>query len=359
MLIDGHARVEEMLTKNENALIPVMEVDLSEDEERLFLASFDWITSLATYDRDVLDSLLQEVQTDDNRLHAMLAEMASSHGLYFGDAPVIPDDMGAQIDRAEELQAQWQVERGDVWVIPSITGDGEHRLLCGDSTNAADVAKLMSGEKADGVVTDPPYGTASDTKIQLRSGGFKEFNINWDGEYPFGWITAIRSYLLSGCGVITFCENAGVSHVWDFLKQSEIIPLHTIYWAKTIVPQPRPNFCSCIESAVFARTDGKVRCWNGGGATANIFHANRSSGNERTAHETQKPLSLIVELIELISNEGFIVVDPFGGSGTTMVACEQLSRQCRMIEISEKYCAVVLQRMQDMGLAPYKQPESE
>jgi hypothetical protein len=81
-MLDGHARAEELLTRDENALIPVIEVDLSEDEERLFLASYDWITSLATYDRASLDALLQEVNTDNGNLQTMLAEMASSQGLY-------------------------------------------------------------------------------------------------------------------------------------------------------------------------------------------------------------------------------------------------------------------------------------
>lgn len=85
MLIDGHARVEEMLTKDENALIPVIEVDITEDEEKLFLASFDWITQLADYDRDRLDDLLHEVQTDDTRLQAMLSEMAERTGVIFAD----------------------------------------------------------------------------------------------------------------------------------------------------------------------------------------------------------------------------------------------------------------------------------
>jgi hypothetical protein len=80
-LLDGHARIEEALSKDENALIPVIEVDLEEHEEKLFLASFDYITYMGEYDRDSLDSLLQDVQTDDVRLQAMLNELAVSHGI--------------------------------------------------------------------------------------------------------------------------------------------------------------------------------------------------------------------------------------------------------------------------------------
>lgn len=359
MTIDGHARIEEILSRDENALVPVIEVDLSEHEEKLFLASFDWITQLATYDSDRLDSLLREVQTDDTRLQTMLAEMANENELYDLLEQIAPDiDLSAygigetqdppeaQIDKAQELQEKWQVKKGDLFQI------GKHRLLCGDSTNEDDVKRLMGGDKADAVVTDPPYGTASNSKVQKRGERIETFNIEWDGFYPFEWIATIRDFLISGCAVITFCENAGVSHVWDYFKKEKINPLHTIYWEKTIVPQPRPNFCSCVETAIFARTDGTVRCWNGGGATANIFKFNRASGNERTPHETQKPLSLFSEIIKLITNQGMLVYDPFAGSGTTAVACEQLNRQCRMMEIEEKYCSVILERLSDMGLSP-------
>lgn len=97
MLIDGHARVEEMLTKDENALVPVIEVNISEDEEKLFLASFDWITQLAIYDMDSLGTLLHEVQTDDTRLQAMLNEMAETNYIApetmdLGNIPGIQED---------------------------------------------------------------------------------------------------------------------------------------------------------------------------------------------------------------------------------------------------------------------------
>jgi hypothetical protein len=84
-LLDGHARVEEQLTKDEHALIPVLVIDLDPDEQNLALANHDWITGLATYDRDTLDSLLQDLNTDEPRLQAMLAEMAVEQGL------IIPD----------------------------------------------------------------------------------------------------------------------------------------------------------------------------------------------------------------------------------------------------------------------------
>lgn len=99
-LIDGHARVEEALSKDETMLLPVLIVELSEHEQNLALAGHDWITSLATYDRDQLDTLLQSVNTDNEALQAMLAGMATEHGLYFGRVSRVRETVGGPTDVA-------------------------------------------------------------------------------------------------------------------------------------------------------------------------------------------------------------------------------------------------------------------
>lgn len=105
-LIDGHARVEEALSKDENALIPVIEVDLEEHEEKLFLASFDYITYMAEYDRESLDALLQDVKTDDTRLQAMLSELATNQGITPPD--FMPID-ASELPRLDQLEPKWVV----------------------------------------------------------------------------------------------------------------------------------------------------------------------------------------------------------------------------------------------------------
>ncbi len=341
-LIDGHARVEEALTRNEDMPLPVLEVDLSPDEEKLFLASFDYITYMADYDRDALDSLLQQLQADDSamstviegdeRLQAMLSEMAAEHGLTFGDEPEVTEDAGAQLDRAEELQEQWQVSTGDLWIIPSITGDGQHRLLCGDSTNADDVSRVMAGEKVDAVVTDPPYGINHDTNYTRFTGGEKRSRnfgspiYGDDTEFDPSPFLNYSECLLWGANAYSNCLPLGSWLVWDkrhdgqdkLMSDGEVAFLnsgHGIY--------------------IFNHT------WNG---------FLRDSERGKTLHPTQKPVELFKWCLEFIKSQ--IVYDPYGGSGPIMAACEQLQRQCRMIEIAPKYCAVILQRMTDLGCTP-------
>lgn len=291
---------------------------------------------------NLLASLNEGLKVDDwfrqDELDALLAGLVEKE-------PV--QDAGAQVDKAQELLEKWKVKPGDMFAL------GSHRLICGDCTDKATVERLMGGEKAHATITDPPYGTASGSKVQKRGDKIETFDIEWDKEAPVDWIPFMFEYLEDGAAVVSFWDNKDITRLWNSLKDNGFNTLQTVYWKKTTVPQPRPNFCSSIESSVFARKPGKVLCWNGGGATPNVFDANRAAGNERVAHETQKPLSLFSWLIELVTEQEFIVYEPFSGSGTTIIACEQLNRQCRAVEISPAYVSVALQRYFDStGIEP-------
>jgi len=138
-VVDGHMRVEVALTRGES--VPVKYVELSEAEEQLILATIDPISAMAATDAAQLEALLANVNSDSAAVQAMLAELAENAGIV--SEPEAAEDAGAQIDRADELLQLWQVKRGQLWVIPSKSGKGEHRLLCGDSTNAEDVAVIL------------------------------------------------------------------------------------------------------------------------------------------------------------------------------------------------------------------------
>ena len=133
--------------------VPVLYVDLSEEEEAKVLATFDPISGMAAMDEEKFRELLSEVDFASKEARAAVEHAADAAGVELDGGEPEPAP-AAQIDRAEELQKIWKVKRGDLWRI------GNHRLLCGDSTSKADVARVMGGEMASMLFTDPPYNVA-------------------------------------------------------------------------------------------------------------------------------------------------------------------------------------------------------
>ena len=227
--------------------------------------------------------------------------------------PVDPQDAEPQIDQAEELNKKWHVVSGDLWEI------GEHRLLCGDSTNAEDVARLMGGEKAGACLTDPPYGLG-----KRMQGG------TWAGSNP--QLDKMQEW------------DAEAKQVFVDLVLSLSIP--SIIWGGHYFKLP-PTRCLLIwEKPKFPTMADVEIAWTSLDRTSKSFSTSTRIPDGKKKHATQKPVDLFLWCLSfIIDNELLIIFDPFLGSGTTMVAAENLKRRCFGIEISENYCAVILERM--------------
>ena len=254
-------------------------------------------------------------------------------------------DAGAQVDRAAELQQKWQTERGQLWLI------GRHRLLCGDSTNAEDVARLMAGEKADCVFTDPPYNALkswdkdeakSETRLNPNN-WFANDNMEWD-DYEAFLGNAFRTF--DAHSVYVCCDYRIYPLIVDHIEAVGYEVKHCIVWKKNVWGlgkryrfQHEFIVYACLPDAPFYGDRAQSDVWE-------------VDVDRTTEHNTPKPPALPSIGIANSSSNGGVVYDAFGGSGTTMVACEQLGRQCRMIEIEPKYCAVILERMAALGLKP-------
>lgn len=262
---------------------------------------------------------------DDDRVKEWGQDLGWLKEFVESNKPTIDEAPEPEIDRAVELREKWGVAYGDLWRI------GEHRLLCGDSTNADDVARLMAGEKSQACVTDPPYGIDFDTDYTRFSSSFaKQVNYarikNDDKEFdprPF----------LDYEAVVLFGANWYCKH----------IPLGSwIVWDKR-----HDNGAAFLSDAEIA--------WMKGGKGVHIYSETVQGAirKERAMHPTQKPVGLFMWCIEKCK-AGSMVFDPFSGSGTTLVACQNLNRRGRAIEISPGYVAVALERLSQMGLQPEK-----
>lgn len=313
--------------------IEIVRSDLLGTEATAFAIADNRTAELAEWDESALAATLQSLQDEDFDLDSIGFSEDEIDELCEGLAPT-PDDSEppeAEIDRAEELQAKWKTELGQLWLIPSETTPGrEHRLLCGDSTKAEDLSRLMGGEPIESVVSDPPYGVDFDTDYRRftdkgKSTGNKHDPIANDDK-PFDpepWL-GFKTVVLWGGNCFSMRLPLGSWLVWD---------------------KRFANGTAWLSDAEIA--------WMKGGHGAYIF-AETSQGAvrpEKVEHPTQKPLSVMAWSIEK-SKAGPVVVDPYLGSGTTMLAAERSNRLCYGIELAPKYVAVILERLATMGLEP-------
>ena len=346
-LVDGHERVWQALQHNED--VPYIEVDLSEEEERLALAVFDPITNMAETDAAILDDLLREVNTGEAALQALLAEMAEGAGLY---APKTEGDTAPQVDRAEELRQKWQTAAGQLWQL------GEHRLIVGDCTDAATVARVMGGDSAELVWTDPPYGVAVGDKNKFLNSIAPSNRIEENLENDTLDETALMAMLSAAFdNAIAHCRAGaawyvaappGPLHVLfgQALKERGIWR-QTIQWVKNNATFSAMGVCYHwqAEPIFFGWLPNGAHRWYGGRKQTTVWEIDRPVASPE--HPTMKPVELVARAVENSSLSGEVVYEPFSGSGTTIIACENLGRRCRAVEISAAYCAVALQRWAD------------
>ena len=315
-LIDGHLRAETV----GDAEVPVLVLDVTEDEADKLLVTLDPLAAMATVDAEALASLVETVETDSKALRQMIDDLASDAGI----------DTGAEVveDEVPEVPVDPITKPGDLWLL------GEHRVLCGDSTKAEDVERVMGGEKAAVCISDPPYGinasvsTSDERIIGDESTNTRDMAIRLCASLPmilFGSWKAprptlkIRGLLIWSKG--PFVGMGDLEFPWA-LTHEEIYVIGDGFKGKR-------EDSVIAEAALFP----------------NLPAANNARG-EDLVHPTQKPIKLLAGLIHK-SPEGTIY-DPFLGSGTTLIAAEQLGRRCFGMEISPAYCDVIVKRWETL-----------
>lgn len=201
----------------------------------------------------------------------------------------------------------------------------------------------------DAVITDPPYGTASPGKVQATSsqgGEIRQFDLPWDRELPLDWIPEAARALRPGGAFVAFTDGKRIGELWAAAEAAGLKGRHNLYWRKTNPTlQPRGNFASAVEVALYARKPGGPEFWTGGATTHNVYEAPLCTGPERTAHPTQKPQRLMEWLIGLLVPPDGFVLDPFAGSGTTGAAALKLGRRFMGAERDPEYYRIACARL--------------
>ena len=247
-------------------------------------------------------------------------------------------------DYEEPKDLETTVVLGDVYQL------GEHRLVCGDSTKIEDVEKLMNGEKADMVFTDPPYNVDyGGSQNPIWGKGDKTIandNMTRD-EFLIFLEDSIANMIISTSGALYICMNA---KEWGTVRKAfENKGGHwssDIIWVKDRIVPGRKDYHSRYEAIMYGWADKGKRTWNGERLQNDVWEIKRNSKND--LHPTMKPIELCAMGIENSSNRDSIVLDLFGGSGSTLIACEQTNRKCYMMEISPHYCQVIIDRWEKL-----------
>lgn len=235
-------------------------------------------------------------------------------------------------------EIQTDIVLGDLFEI------GQHRLLCGDSTQTDTFAKLFETQLADLVVTDPPYNVAYEGKtkdaltIQNDSMGDGEFY-----QFLYDFYTALGAYTKKGGAWYVWHADSEGANFRLAMKNAGIMVKQCLIWVKNSMVMGRQDYQWKHEPCLYGWKEGASHGWYSDRKQTTVLEFDRPTRNAE--HPTMKPVPLIAYQITNSSKQGDIVADGFGGSGTTMVACHQLQRKAYLVEFDPKYCQVIIDRM--------------
>ena len=239
-------------------------------------------------------------------------------------------------------KAEPRVKLGEIWQL------GEHRLMCGDSTDVDSVSMLMDGKEADLYITDPPYnvdykgGTKDALKILNDSMDDNSFR-----NFLYNAFIAADSVLKKGASFYIFHADTEGYNFRGALRETNSLELkQTLIWRKDSLCLGRQDYQWIHEPCLYGWKKGASHRWFSDRKQVTVIDFNRPKKSEE--HPTMKPVGLFAYLIQNSTKEGDSVLDAFGGSGTTLIACEQLKRKCYMMELSEHYASVIIARWEKL-----------
>jgi DNA modification methylase len=326
-IVGGHFRVRE-LTKLGYKEVECVIVDLNEEDERELnirlnanTGEWDWDSLANEWDAEKLDDWGLDLPVDLSVQEEFEAEE---------DDFDVPDG-GIETD----------IVLGDLFEI------GEHRLLCGDSTQTDTFEKLMQGELADMVVTDPPYNVAYEGKtkdaltIENDSMGNDDFY-----KFLYDFYTALSTAVKKGGAIYVWHASSEVINFGKAMVDAGWLLKQQLIWVKNTMVMGRQDYQWKHEPCLYGWLKGDSHKWYSDRKQTTVIEWDKPMRNGE--HPTMKPIGLFSYQIENSSKIGDIVIDAFGGSGTTMVACEQIKRKARIIEYDPKYCQVIIDRMKKL-----------
>lgn len=339
-VIAGHGRIAAARAEGITEVPCVFADHLTEAQKKAYILADNRMALDAGWDEDMLRVEIEALQGADFDL--MLTgfddkELADFFGANDDDAEDDDFDLSSALEQASFVQ------KGDVWTV------GRHRLMCGDATSMDDVATLMDGKKANLLLTDPPYGvsfkSSSGLTIQNDSMKNEEF-------YQFLYDAFAAAVCFLGAGASAYVFHADTEGL-NFRKAFIDAGFHLAgccIWVKDSLVLGRSDYQWQHEPVLYGFLQNGKHNWYSDRKQTTVWNFAKPKRNAN--HPTSKPLDLLSYPIGNSTQENGIVLDSFGGSGSTMMACEQTNRICYMMELDEKYASVILRRAVEDGISP-------
>lgn len=315
VIVAGHTRYKAAKKLGFKSVPCIIADDLTDEQIKAFRLADNKVSEKAEWDLDLLDSEIEEIfdiDMTDFGFELESEELEAEEDEYQGTVPEDP-----------------VTQKGDMWKL------GEHILLCGDSTCITDVEKLMYEEKADMCFTDPPYGYEYQSNLRKKS---KKFDVIENDDKILDFFPSIQ---LVCNGFIFICTTWKVLDKWIPLFKKYHDLTNMIIWNKGGggIGDLKHTFSTDYE-VILCTNNGKEIT---GKRIGSVWTIKQDSSSEYV-HPTQKPIKLSEFAIRNTTERGDIVLDLFGGSGSTLIACEQMDRRCRMMEYDPAYCDVIVDR---------------
>lgn len=331
-IIAGHGRVAAAKAEGLTEVPCVFAEHLSDAQKRAYILADNRLALSAGWDEELLALEFGELKDLGFDLELTGFDANEIEKLFVGDGNDVEDD---GFDLTAALEEAAFVLPGDVWTL------GRHRLICGDATDPATVAKLMAGRKANLVLTDPPYNVAFESASGLK---IKNDSMKAEQFYEF-LLSAFRNLadnLESGGSAYIFHADTEGENFRRAFREAGFHLSGTCIWVKDSFVMGRSPYQWQHEPILYGWLKTGTHKWYAGRSEATIWNFAKPKRN--ADHPTSKPLDLLAYPIRNSSQANGIVLDTFGGSGSTLIACEQADRICYMMELDEKYASVILRR---------------
>ncbi|WP_019420172.1 site-specific DNA-methyltransferase [Paenibacillus sp. OSY-SE] len=360
-MVGGHQRFKILVNEQGRTEIEVSVVDLDETEEKLLNIALNKVSG--RWDDEALARLLDELQAEaaDLGLTGFDQDEIDDLSSILPDVPeietpVVEDDFDVQ--RALDEIQEPETRKGDVWQL------GRHRLVCGDATDADDVALLMDGKQAALIVTDPPYNVAveSDSERLAADGRDTIMNDDMPAEEFAGFLNAVferyADTMARTAAIYVFHPSSYQREFEDAMNAAGIVVRTQCVWVKNAASFGWSQYRWQHEPVFYGHLRRRAPAWYGDRRQTTVWRSGLpaeepvlttvwevSRGDvTKYVHPTQKPLELLAIPIGNSSQRGDLVVDFFGGSGSTLMTCEQMGRACRTMELDPVFCDVIVKR---------------